>query len=274
MLDEVLADLTAESEELDRTVSDLSDLELSRSTPAPGWTIAHQIAHLAWTDAVAITAINDPDAFMALLARLSQDPLGIVDRSAADRVAPREELLARWREDRADLATLLSLTHGRIPWFGTTMTATSMATARLMETWAHGQDVADALGREHGFTPRLRHIAYLGHRTLGHGFAAHSRPVPTVPVLVELTTPDGALWTFGPADAENRLVGPVVDFCLLVTQRRHPADLALQPTGPVAEEWLTVAQAFAGPPGAKREPLAGRRPSQWPVFPRQPIGQG
>jgi uncharacterized protein (TIGR03084 family) len=142
----------------------------------------------------------------------------------------------------------------RVPWFGPPMSAASALTARIMETWAHGQDVADALGVERAFTPRLRHIAHLGYRTLGHGFAAHGRPTPTTDVRVELSTPDGDMWTFGAEDAADRLEGPALDFCLLVTQRRHPEDLSLKASGAVATEWLEVAQAFAGPPGGKRLP--------------------
>jgi uncharacterized protein (TIGR03084 family) len=255
VLDLVLADLAAESDDLDRTVAGLSDLDFSRPTPAAGWTIAHQIAHLAWTDTVTYTAVTDPDAFAAQLAAVAADPLGYLDRAAAAGVAPPAELLPRWRDGRADLARALrETTAERIPWFGTSMSPTSVATARLMETWAHGQDVADTLGRRRGYVPRLRHIAHLGHRTLGHSFAMHGYPVPEAAVRLELSTPDGALWTFGPDEATDRVVGPALDFCLLVTQRRHPADLALQANGPVAEEWMQVAQAFAGPPGAKRQP--------------------
>lgn len=134
------------------------------------------------------------------------------------------------------------------------MAATSMATARLMETWAHGLDVAEALGVTRPPTARLRHIAHLGVRTIANGFLVQGRDAPTEPVRVELAGPDGDLWVFGPADAENRLVGPALDFCLLVTRRRHRADLALVATGPVAEAWLEVAQVFVGPPGPSRDP--------------------
>jgi uncharacterized protein (TIGR03084 family) len=134
------------------------------------------------------------------------------------------------------------------------MSPVSMVTARIMETWAHGLDIADALGKARTPTSRLRHIAHLGHRTLGHSFMTHDRTPPTVPVLLSLTAPDGTLWTYGPPDAENRVDGPALDFCLLVTQRRNRADLALVATGPVADEWLDVAQAFAGPSGSGREP--------------------
>jgi uncharacterized protein (TIGR03084 family) len=253
----VLADLAAESDDLDRTVSDLPEAEFHRPTPAPGWTIAHQIAHLTWTDVIAHTAVTDPDAFLAQLASVARTGKfeSYVDRMAENYLAPAADLLTRWRLAREDLATaLLETTSSRVVWFGTTMSPVSMGTARLMETWAHGQDVADALGLDRPSTPRLRHVAHLGYRTLGHGFAAHGRPVPASDVRVELSTPDGDMWTFGAENAVDRVDGPALDFCLLVTQRRHPHDLALKASGPVATEWLEVAQAFAGPPGGKRLP--------------------
>jgi uncharacterized protein (TIGR03084 family) len=151
------------------------------------------------------------------------------------------------------------------PWFGTSMSALSSATGRMMETWAHGRDIAetfpgDVRAREHlRPTDRLRHVAFIGYRTIAHGYESHGRRPPTAPFRVELTLLDGGLLAFGPEDAADRVRGPILDFCLLVTQRRHPADLALQATGDAAAEWLAVAQAFAGPPGAKREPRAATR---------------
>ena len=129
-----------------------------------------------------------------------------------------------------------------------------MATARMMETWAHGLDVADALGVTREPTARLRHVAHLAVRALPYAFAVHGRPVPEVPVRVELTGPDGQAWTWGPAEAADRVTGPALDFCLRMTQRRHRDDLALVATGEVADAWLDVGQAFAGPPGTGREP--------------------
>ena len=112
----------------------------------------------------------------------------------------RSHLLARWRDGRAALAqALLGLPSGeKVLWYGTAMSPASMATARIMETWAHGLDVADALGVHREPTARLRNIAHLGHRTLGFSFLAHGRELPTQPVRLELTAPDGTLWTFGP----------------------------------------------------------------------------
>ncbi|MEU2613313.1 TIGR03084 family metal-binding protein [Micromonospora sp. NPDC007271] len=249
----LLADLAAESEQLEAIVAALPPDEWDRPTPAPGWTVAHQIAHLAWTDHVAQLAATDEAAFYASVTA-TPDLARLVDDGAESFLAPPAELLARWRHGRATLAAALATAPpGRkLPWYGTRMSPASMATARLMETWAHGEDVAEALGVRRAPTARLRHVAYLGFRTLGHGFAAHGRPVPAVPVRVELVAPDGETWAFGPADAADRVTGPALDFCLLVTQRRHRADLALVATGPIADEWLDVAQVFAGPPGAKR----------------------
>ncbi|HKN99438.1 MAG TPA: TIGR03084 family metal-binding protein, partial [Pseudonocardiaceae bacterium] len=165
-------------------------------------------------------------------------------------------LLATWRRGRADLlATLRAVPAGtKLPWFGPPMGVASMATARLMETWAHGQDVVDALGVRRAPTARLRHVAHIGVRTVNFAFAVHGLEPPAEPFRFELTAPDGDLWAWGDESAADRITAPALDFCLLVTQRRHRDDLAVTATGPIARQWLPIAQAFAGPPGRGREP--------------------
>jgi uncharacterized protein (TIGR03084 family) len=121
-----------------------------------------------------------------------------------------------------------------------------------METWAHGQDVADALGVTRVPSDRLRHVAHIGVGARTFSYLANGLEVPTELVRVELTAPGGTVWTWGPADAANRVNGPALDFCLVVTQRRHRDDTALEATGPLADQWLSIAQAFAGPPGGGR----------------------
>ncbi|MFB7473070.1 TIGR03084 family metal-binding protein [Kitasatospora sp. NPDC056184] len=256
----LLADLRAESAVLDRLVAGLEPGGWALETPAPGWTVAHQIAHLAWTDDWSELAARDPEAFVAesgrvfgALSAAGADP--VEDGAARGAAEPPAALLARWRSGRERLAAALAAVpaDARLPWLGPPMKAASMATARLMETWAHGQDVADALGVRREPTARLRHVAHLGVRTMGFAFTVHGRPAPQAPVRVELAAPDGGSWTWGPADAADRVAGPALDFCLLVTRRRHRDDLALTATGEVATAWLPIAQAFAGPPGAGRE---------------------
>ncbi|HEX3789366.1 MAG TPA: TIGR03084 family metal-binding protein [Pseudonocardiaceae bacterium] len=253
----LLDDLTAESEELDKLVSTLDDDGWRAPTPAPGWTIAHQIAHLAWTDRMSVLAATDRVAFDSELAGALADPTGYPEAGLAAALAdPPAELLRGWRAGRKELVdALLSVPAGtRLPWFGPPMSVASMATARLMETWAHGQDIADTLAITRTPTARLRNVAHIGVRTVGFSFAVHTLPPPPEEFRVELTGPDGELWTWGPEQATNRITGPALDFCLLVTQRRNPADLAVEATGEHALAWVPIAQAFAGPPGVGRHP--------------------
>lgn len=254
-LDAVLADLRAESESLDDLVAPLPAPDWQRPTPADGWTIAHQIGHLAWTDGIATTSATDTEAFGRLLAEAAGAPPDFVDLAAAERAAAGPaDLLPAWRagRDRLQQALAAAPPGAKLPWFGPPMSAASMATARLMETWAHGQDVADALGVDRPATARLRNVAHIGVRTRDFAYAIRGLTPPAEPFRVELTAPDGSAWTWGLDDAAQRVNGPALDFCLLVTQRRHRDELALRATGPDADTWLEIAQAFAGAPGPGR----------------------
>ncbi|MFJ4873879.1 TIGR03084 family metal-binding protein [Streptomyces sp. NPDC088745] len=262
-LEAVLRDLRDESAELDRLVGDLPDDRWGTATPAVGWTVAHQIAHLAWTDRVALLSATDPGAFADEAARAAADPGGFVDEGAARGAAlPPAELLAGWRAGRERLHRVLAAAPAgtRLPWYGPPMSVASMATARLMETWAHGQDVADALGVRRTPTGRLRQVARIGVRARDYAYLVRGRKPPEEEFRVELVGPGGELWAYGPEDATQRVTGPALDFCLLATQRAHRADLALRAEGQDADAWLDIAQAFAGPAGAGRAPrgAAGR----------------
>ncbi|GAA3060793.1 TIGR03084 family metal-binding protein [Streptomyces glomeratus] len=253
----VIDDLGREGEELDRLVAESGEERWALATPAPGWTVAHQIAHLAWTDRAALVAVTRPEAFAAEVEKALRSPGTWVDEAAREGAAlPPARLLAEWRESRAALdRALREAPPGvRHPWFGPPMSTASMATARLMETWAHGLDVAETLGVPPTPSDRLRHIARLGFRTRDFAYAVHELPAPAEPFRVELVGPSGEVWTYGPDDAAQRVTGPALDFCLLVTQRAHRDDLGLRAEGPDADRWLDIAQAFAGPPGAGRPP--------------------
>lgn len=258
----VFDDLREESEELDRLVAGLSPARWALATPAPGWSVAHQIAHLAWTDHSALLAVTDADAFHALVEKALVAPGSFVDDGAEEGAAlPPAALLARWREGRTALGEALrEAPRGvKFPWYGPPMSGASMATARLMETWAHGTDIADALGVVRTPTDRLRHVVFIGVRTRDFAFGANGLPVPPEPFRIELTAPSGELWTYGPEDAGQRVSGPALDFCRLVTQRAHRADLALRAEGPDADRWFDIAQVFAGPPGEGRAPQGDAR---------------
>ena len=259
LLDGLLADLTAEGDRLRAVVVDLDAEGWATATPAPGWSVAAQVAHLLWTDEAATLAARahlDRAPWDALVMAAMADPMAFVDHGALE-LAQLEPaaLLTRWDDARTTLAAALrALPAGaKMPWFGPPMSATSMVTARFMETWAHALDVYDALGATPEQTDRIRHVAHIGVRTRGFSFAANELPVPDADVRVTLTAPSGDTWTWGDDDAPEAVAGSAVDFCLLVTQRVHRDDTDLVADGAGAEAWLRIAQCFAGPPGAGRE---------------------
>ncbi|MFE6894674.1 TIGR03084 family metal-binding protein [Streptomyces sp. NPDC057694] len=257
-LPSVFDDLQDESRALESLVEKLEPERWALPTPAARWTVAHQIAHLAWTDRAALLAMTDPDAFAGEVEKALAAPESFVDDGAEEGAArPPGELLAGWRDGRARLDAALRAVAAekrKFPWYGPPMSAASMATGRLMETWAHGQDVADALGVVREPTDRLRHIARIGVRARDFAFGVRGLQPPGAEFRVELRLPSGESWTLGPEDAEQRVTGGALDFCLLVTQRAHRDDLDVRAEGPDADRWLDIAQAFAGPPGQGRAP--------------------
>jgi uncharacterized protein (TIGR03084 family) len=254
-MDKLCDDLLAETADLEALVVPLDGGGWATATPAEGWDVKDQVGHLAYFDDRACESMADPAAF-----RAGRDE-ALVHPDFADRMTEQnrrlngEETLNWFRAARGALIDVARQADPsvRVPWYGPDMSAASSMTARIMETWAHGQDVADALGVERAATDRLRHVAFIGARAMANSYQARGLAVPDVPVRVELRAPSGETWAFGPEDASDTVRGPALDFCLAVTQRRHLDDLALDVDGPVATEWMAIAQAFAGPPGPGRK---------------------
>lgn len=250
----ICADLAWEQNRLDALVSDLVPADWETLAPCGNWTVKDEICHLAYFDYTGRLSATDPAAFQRHLAeelgRFKNMDDAVAFTLAKGRAMSIGELLAWWREERGQLVDALSRLSpkARLPWYGPTMSARSFAGARLMETWAHGQDIHDALGVQRTAGPGLRHIAHLGVATFGWSFSNRGLQVPQTPVRVELTAPSGEIWTWGDAAAAQRISGPAVDFCLVVIQRRHVDDTALVVIGDVARKWMAVAQCFAGPP--------------------------
>ena len=228
LLDELLEDLSMEGFELRQVVAGLSEAGWREPTPADGWDVAAQIAHLAWTDEAALA--------MATM--------------------PATDLLEHWDGVRGELAgALANVPDGqKLPWFGPPMSPASMATARFMETWAHGLDVREALGLAYEPSDRIKHVCHLGTRTRDFSYGVHGLTPPSSPFRIELTAPSGEVWEWGPDDAVQSVRGPAYDFARLVTQRIHRDDTDLVSAGDDAEQWLRIAQCFAGPAGGGREP--------------------
>lgn len=261
--DPILDDLAAETESLLALVDGLDEgpAGIDRITPAAPWTIRDQISHLAGFDERARIAATDPDRFLAELTDdFADGGDALMQRQFEVGQAMTPVAVVDWlRRERAALIEAFARLdpEARIPWYGPPMKTRSSAVARLMETWAHGVDVADALGVVRDPTDRLFHVAELGVKTFRFSFQNRGLDVPHERVRVSLTGPSGVVRTWND-EATDSVTGPVEDFCLVVAQRRNVADTGLEVTGGVAESWMHHAQVFAGPPGPGRPPTGSR----------------
>lgn len=260
----MIDDLLAEYRALADFCATLTPDDWRRVSAFHGWTPWDEVAHLLYFDEAALVSAGDPERFAreaaALNARVAAgEEISVIARGlygALDGAA----LLARWRVAHEALAAALNALDpkARLNWYGPPMSARSFVTARLMETWAHGQDIWDAMRQRRPATARLKHIAHLGVGTFGWTFVNRKLPPPAVTPFVALTAPDGSPWTWGDPASEHRVHGSAEDFCLVVTQRRHVLDTALACSpGPVAD-WMRLAQCFAGPPADGPAPGARR----------------
>lgn len=260
---EVLEDLVAEQQALDDVVARLAPDQWDLATPSPRWTVTDQIGHLTYFDRAAAIAIMSSEHFAQwrdeLLGKFSDD-LAVDEYTLGEyRQLPPDDRLAEWRRRRDELhAAAVTLDNDtRVEWYGPSMGAKSFLTARLMEVWAHGQDVCDAIGTDRPATDRIRHIAQLGVITRAWSYLVRGEEPPPGDVHVELRAPSGTIWTWGPVDAEASITGSAQDFCLVVTQRRHVGDTDLIVDGDIAAEWMRKAQAFAGTPTDGPAPRGG-----------------
>jgi uncharacterized protein (TIGR03084 family) len=255
------ADLRAEYDEIADLVAGFAPRDWDLPTGFFHWTPWDEISHLLYFDEQALQALDDPEAFAREAAALMQRT---VEQGEAMSAICRElhghlsgaALVAAWRPRYGELVDRLSQldAKARLPWYGPSMSARSFATARLMECWAHGQDVWDAVKRRRPVHERLRHIAHLGVSTFGWSFVVRGQEPPGPAPAVDLEGADGERWTWGDPAASNRIEGAALDFCLVVTQRRHVQDTGLQVEGPVAHAWMAVAQCFAGGPATGPAP--------------------
>lgn len=253
VVDQVLVDLAGEVAAMESLLSSLSSTDWTTPTPVPGWNVADQVIHLGLFDRRAQWSMTDVERFNADLLEM-RTAGGVEGIHDAERHRAPSDLFAWWSEGAAHLATAarsLDLS-ARCVWYGPSMSARSMLTARLMETWAHGYDIADAVGSVMPATDRLRHVAHIGVGARKFAYMANKREMPEGDVYVELLSPSGETWTWGDASSENSVQGDALNFCLAVTQRRHVEDCQLVVQGSLATEWMSIAQAFAGAPGVGR----------------------
>ncbi len=251
---EILADLREEQEALERFLSGLTEGQWDLPTPAQGWTVRDSVSHLAHIDEVAVALISGDNTPLELAAKVG---VGFNDIGLnKGRSMSPAGVLGWWREARSREMELLAKCDPkqRIPWFAMPMGARAFATARLMETWAHGLDCYDALGVEPQDTDRLRHVALLAYLARPYAYQVNGIPLPNRPLRLELALPSGASWSQGPDDAADVIRGKAGDFCRVAVRRRHWKDTALQVSGEEALRFAEIVQTYAGPPGSGRRP--------------------
>lgn len=255
-MDGICDDLAAETADLVAILTPLTAEQWDLPTPADGWSIRDQVSHLAYFDETGTLAATDADAFVESAKALMANASGVDVATERGRAMSAAEVFEWFTTVRARMIDVFRDLDAktRLPWYGPAMSAMSFATARLMETWAHGQDVVDTLGMPRPATDRLRHVAHIGVRARPFAYATNGRELPAGEIGVTLTSPSGEIWSWNEGITSDTVTGPALDFCLVVTQRRHPADTALVVSGPLAEDWIGIAQAFAGPPGTGRQP--------------------
>lgn len=254
-----LAVLRADSEAIERMVADLTDEQWATETPAEGWTIADQVAHLAFVFSLAATAAGEPEKFRAIaegVAGFGEFDAAVNAALEPYRALTPAEILGRFRleRDRSIDALAAIPAEGTVPWFVNPLPPVVLASAGMLECFAHGQDIADTLGVERSHDDRVQYLTTFVAHTRDFGFAAHGETAPAEAFRFELTLPSGRVWTFGPEDATDRVTGSAVDAVLLAARRRHAGDLDVTGSGEAAQRWLSVAQAYRGPAGTGRSP--------------------
>ncbi|MBN1375122.1 MAG: TIGR03084 family protein [Dehalococcoidia bacterium] len=252
---EIVSDLRAEQESLDAFLSTLKDDQWDLPTPSIPWTVKDSVSHIAYIDDVAVATCKGDNSYFELAYKvgLTFNEVG-VEKGRARKPA---EVLAWWRQSRELMYDALMKTDpkARLPWFSLPMGARAFATARIMETWAHGMDCYDAVEVKPVFTDRLKHVAYMACQARPFAYQVHGFPVPEVPIRIEIKLPSGAIWTNGTENNENYIKGEAAEFCLVAVQRRNWKDTSLEIHGNEAQRFMEVAQTYAGPAGTGRQPL-------------------
>jgi uncharacterized protein (TIGR03084 family) len=233
---QLLADLRAEQAVLVAALDGIGE-GWDRPTPTEGWKVRDTVAHLLVAERAAILSVSR-----------GIDPLESGIR-ASDAELSGGALLEAWRIAAAEAADAFAARgdSDRVPWGGRAMSARSLATARLMECWAHGLDCLAALHQPTIATARLRHVAWLGYRTLPYAFSVAGVIPPADPasLRLELDGPCGQVWTFGPPESAERVTGPALDWCRVATHRLRPGDpMRLAAQGELAVLALRHARAF------------------------------
>jgi uncharacterized protein (TIGR03084 family) len=253
------------------------DGQWQRPTQFKGWTFNDVIGHLYMFDYAAKLTLEGPEVLRAFFAQIAagrangHSLVSYTRRWLGD--SQGISLLQKWRAFYRELASAYADQDPvrRVAWGGPDMSVRSLISARQMETWAHGQAIFDVLGVTRRESDRLKNIAVMGVNTFGWTFANRKLPVPPFKPYVRLESPSGASWEWNSPEQADRITGSAVDFCRVITQTRNVADTRLEVAGPIAQQWMSTAQCFAGPP--EEPPAAHTRYPQRALKETEDVGK-
>ncbi len=253
-MQEIIMALKAEQKALDDFLSTLKEEQWDLPTPAETWTVRDSVSHIAHVDEIAVSFLRGDYAALDEAAKIGMSFNGIGPERG--RTMKPSQILEWWRNVRETECDHLMKTDPkeRIPWFGPPMGARAFATARFMETWAHGLDCYDAAGVEPVDTDRLRHVAMIAYLAMPYAYTVNGLEVTSTPIRIELVLPSGETWSRGSDDADNIIRGTASEFCRVAVRRRHWKDTKLEVVGDEARRYIEIAQTYAGPPGSGRKP--------------------
>jgi len=255
-------DFLAESQALHELIAPLGEVQLAQPTAFKGWTMNDVIGHLHMWNWAADVSLRDGEEFKrwfsSVQAHISSGSLRAIEQDWLEGLSGGA-LVEAWQIGFVRTAASFATADPslRVKWAGPDMSARSSITARLMETWAHGQEVYDCLGVVRANSDRIHNIVILGINTYGWTFKVRGLVAPEPKPYLQLQAPSGALWTFGDPNEAEQITGPAEEFCQVVTQVRNIADTDLEVVGDNASLWMANAQCFAGPP--EQPPAPGTR---------------
>ena len=244
-------------------LENLKEQDYEMPTQFKGWTFNNVIGHLHVWNYAADISLKDGDewknfANSAMQALGSGSSMNEFEQTITKGIKG-PELLSMWKEYYTDMTERFAVADPkkRVKWMGPDMSVRSSISARHMETWAHAQELYDSLGLDRINEDRIKNIVIIGNNTFKWCFTVHKKTLPSIKPYLKLISPSGAIWEYNEPSEEHKIEGLAEEFCQVVTQVRNIKDVNLKLTGSIADEWMSVAQCFAG--GAEQPPLPGTR---------------
>ena len=244
-------------------LENLKEKDYEMPTQFKGWTFNNVIGHLHVWNYAADISLKDGDewknfANSALQALGNGSSMNEFEQTITKGIQG-PELLSMWKEYYTDMTERFAVADPkkRVKWMGPDMSVRSSISARHMETWAHAQELYDSLGLDRINEDRIKNIVIIGNNTFKWCFTVHKKSLPSIRPYLKLISPSGEIWEYNEFSEEHKIEGLAEEFCQVVTQVRNIQDVNLKLTGSIAEEWMSVAQCFAG--GAEQPPKPGTR---------------